>query len=108
MYEPSRQISSFYIAGFQYWDGALVLSELKVGERLRLVPEFDNPHDSSAMAIYRGETKMGFVPGSENELLALMFFYGHSDVFELRVLQVSPDKNPWEQVRVGLYVTDAR
>ena len=65
MYEPSRQISSFYIAGFQYWDGALVLSELKVGERLRLVPEFDNPHDPSAMAIYRGKTKMGFVPGSE-------------------------------------------
>lgn len=107
MYEPSRQISSFYIAGFQYWDGALVLSELKVGERLRLVPEFDNPHDSSAMAIYRGETKLGFVPGSENETLALMFFYGHSDCFELRVLQVSPDKNPWEQVRVGLYVADA-
>lgn len=108
MYEPSRQISSFYIAGFQYWDGALVLSELKVGERLRLVPEFDNPHDSSAMAIYRGKTKMGFVPGSENELLALMFFYGHSDGFELRVLQVSPDQKPWEQVRVGMYVTDAR
>ena len=62
MYEPSRQISSFYIAGFQYWDGALVLSELKVGERLRLVPEFDNPHDSSAMAIYRGKTKMGLFP----------------------------------------------
>ena len=55
----------------------------------------------------RGETKLGFVPGSENETLALMFFYGHSDCFELRVLQVSPDKNPWEQVRVGLYVTDA-
>ena len=85
-----------------------MLSELKVGEHLRLVPEFDNPHDSSAMAIYRGETKMGFVPGSENELLALMFFYGHSDGFELRVLQVSPDQKPWEQVRVGLYVTDAR
>ena len=108
MYEPSRQISSFYIAGFQYWDGALVLSELKVGERLRLVPEFDNPHDPSAMAIYRGKTKMGFVPGSENERLALMFFYGRSDGFELRVLQVSPDQKPWEQVRVGLYVTDAR
>ena len=34
MCEPSRQISSFYIAGFQYWDGALVLSELKVGDTL--------------------------------------------------------------------------
>mgnify|MGYP006911250723 CR=1 FL=1 len=87
---------------------SIFLERAIVGERLRLVPEFDNPHDSSAMAIYRGETKMGFVPGSENELPDLMFFYGHSDGFELRVLQVSPDKNPWEQVRVGLYVTDAR
>ena len=67
MFEPSRNLMSFHIAGFQYWGGALVLYERKVGERLRLVPEFDNPHDSSAMAIYRGETKMGFVPGSENE-----------------------------------------
>ena len=33
--------------------------------------------------------------------------YGH-EVFELRVLQVDSEADPWEQVRVGLYVADAR
>ncbi len=29
-------------------------------------------------------------------------------MWELRVLQVDPEADPWEQVRAGLYVTDAR
>lgn len=51
MYEPSRNIMTFHITGFQFWDGALVLDQLKVGMQLRLVPEFDNPHDPRAVAI---------------------------------------------------------
>ena len=51
MYEPSRSIMTFHIAGFQFWDGALVLDQLKAGIQLRLVPEFDNPHDPRAVAI---------------------------------------------------------
>ena len=43
MYEPSRHITSFNIAGFQHWDGALVLSELKPGMQLTLVPEPETP-----------------------------------------------------------------
>lgn len=45
MYEPSKMYDSFDIAGFQYHDGALVLGSLKVGKKLDLVPEFDNPYD---------------------------------------------------------------
>lgn len=108
MYEPSRLISSFHVAGFQYWDGVTVLTELKPGETLRLVPEFDNPHDASAVAIYRSDVKLGFVPAEQSELLAQMLFYGHSDAFEVRVQQVAPERSPWHQLRVGLYVRDAR
>ncbi len=108
MYEPSRLISSFHVAGFQYWDGATVLTELKPGETLQLVPEFDNPHDASAVAIYRNNVKLGFVPADQNDLLAQMLFFGHSDAFELRVQQVAPESSPWDQLRVGLYVCDAR
>ena len=43
MYEPSRVLLSFHIAGFQYADGALVLGDLKVGDRLTLCAERDNP-----------------------------------------------------------------
>ena len=60
MYEPSRVLLSFHIAGFQYTDGALVLGDLKAGDKLTLCAERDNPHDPEAVAIYYGKTKLGY------------------------------------------------
>lgn len=108
MYEPSRHMATYYIAGFQHWDGALALDKLKPGTELRLAPEPENPYDPEAMAIYFEGTKLGYVPASENGAVSVMCFYGHADAFELRVLQVDEEADPWKQVRVGLYVGDAR
>lgn len=108
MYEPSRQVNSFYIAGFQYHDGAFVLDKLKPGNKLKMVPEPDNPYDPNAIALRYKKVKLGHVPHNENQLLAIMAHYGHTGVFEARVLQVNPDAAPWHQVRVGIYVKDKR
>lgn len=108
MYEPSRQLMSFNIAGFQFWDGALVLGELRAGTPLELVPEPDNPHDPEAVALRYHGTKLGYVPSDENAVLSVMCFYGHAAAFEVRVLQVDPEAAPWKQVRVGVFVKDAR
>ncbi len=108
MYEPSPVLMSFHIAGFQHWDGARVLGELTAGMELDLVPEFDNPHDPNAIAIRYGGAKLGYVPADLNEVLATLMFYGHGDVFECVVQQVAPERSPWHQVRVGVYVSDAR
>ncbi len=59
------------------------------------------------LAICLGQRKIGYVPKAHNSLPALLMHYGH-EVFELRVLQVDSEADPWEQVRVGLYVADAR
>lgn len=75
MYEPSRVLLSFHIAGFQYADGALVLGDLKAGDKLTLCAERDNPHDPEAVAIYYGNTKLGYVPGNEVGPLSLMMYY---------------------------------
>ena len=108
MYEKSKIVDSFHIAGFQYHDGALALGKLKAGKKLTLVPEFDNPYDPNAIAIYRKGVHLGYVPKACNALLAQLLFFGHGDAFECRVMQVNKKANPWEQVRVGIYVTDAR
>lgn len=107
-YEPSRMLSSFHIKGFQHWDGVLVLSNMKVGDKLDLVPEFNNPFDPQAIAVYFNDSKLGYVPADENETFAVMFFYGYKDAFEARVMQIDPEADPWNQVRMGIYVTDAR
>lgn len=108
MYEPSKHISTFHIAGFQHYDGALVLEKLKAGAPLELVIEPDNPHDPNAIQVRFEGVKLGYVPASENKDMALMMFYGHADVYEARVNQVDPEADPWKQVRMGVYVRDAR
>lgn len=108
MYEPSKQIDSFNVSGFQYWDGALVLSQMKPGDALAMHAERDNPHDPEAIALFFGTTKIGYVPADRNALLSAMLFYGHGSAFEARILQVSPEADPWKQVRVGIYISDAR
>jgi hypothetical protein len=39
-----------------------VLTRLRPGDRLRLVREPDNPHDSNAVAVYSGTTHIGYIP----------------------------------------------
>lgn len=108
MYKPSRLLSSFYIAGFKYWDGALILDKLSIGNELQLVTESDNPHDPSAIAVLFSGVKLGYIPADENKEISIMMFYGHQDVFEARVLQIDKQAAPWKQVLVGLYVREAR
>ena len=108
MYTPSRRMLSFYIRGFQYWDGALVLKKLKPGKKLALVAEPDNPYDPNAVRIERRGTKLGYVPRKSNEAVARLLAFGHGDALECRVLSVDRGASPWEQVRVAIDVTDAR
>ena len=98
MYEPSKIMQSFFIAGFQYHDGALALKKLKP----------DNPHDPDAVAIYRKGVHLGYVPGDSNATIAQLLRFGHANVFECRIMQVDKKADPWKQVRVGIYVTDNR
>lgn len=50
MCEPPRHIATFYVAGFQHWNGATVIDQLKAGSPLQLAAEPNNPHDSEAVA----------------------------------------------------------
>ena len=108
MYEPSRHVATYHIAGFQHWDGALALDDLKAGTQLDIVPVPDNPFDPEAVALYHKKTKLGYIPATESSLVAVLSFYGHADALEIRVLQVDEKADPWHQVRVGLLVKDAR
>lgn len=107
MYTPSRHFDTFFIAGFQFHDGACVVRDIQVGNTLRLQLEEGNPHDPNAVGIYYAETLLGYIPRDSNELIANLLRFGHAHVFECRVLQVDTTADPWKQVRVGLYIQDA-
>lgn len=108
MFEHSKSFADFHIAGFKHWDGIFILSSLKVGQKLELRPEFDNPMDPNAVAIYFEETKLGYIPRDYNPFIAQLIYFGHGDIFEAFVLGVDPEAEPWKQVRVGVRVRDVR
>lgn len=108
MYEPSRQYLNCNVAGFSHWYGLEVIGDMKVGGKLDLVSEPDNPYDSQAVAVYFKGTKIGFVPESCNGTLSKLIFFGHGDVFEARIASVNTEKDPEHQVRMTIFVTDAR
>ena len=91
---------NFEIAGFSYWDGAMVFNELKIGTQLRIEREEDNKYDPKAVAIYYGDSKLGFVPRSYNSELSKLCEAGYSSIFDIRVNKVSPEEEPENQIGV--------
>lgn len=99
-----RHFINFDIAGFSYWDGALVLEELKPGMRLEMVREEENKFDAYAVALYYGEHKLGFVPRTDNHDLSKFLEMGYGDIFEVVINRVSPTEHPEHQVGVIIYL----
>jgi hypothetical protein len=100
----SRHFSTFYIAGFTYYDGIDVIHELKIGSNLRLEAEPENGFDPHAVVIYYGETKLGFIPRGENKLISQFLQLGYTDLFELQVNRISLDAPPEKQISVLLRI----
>lgn len=92
------------IAGFTYHDGAIVMCDLAVGKKLRLLRESGNIHDPNAISIWFGDSMLGYIPRSDNENMAKLIDMGYADIFDARVQRVSPDQNPEHQVGIVIYL----
>ena len=100
----NRQYFNCHIAGFTHWEGCLVINDLKPGTKLILERELHNPFDPRAVAIYYGDTKLGYIPKNQNEDISTFLDMGHTDLFEVRVQSLSPDKHPESQVRIVIFI----
>ena len=107
MYTPSRHFIDFCIAGFTFCEGAKALGDLKVGSKLKLQLELDNPYDPDAVALYYDGKKLGYIPKAKNSQIKQLLFFGH-DVFETSVSQIDPVQHPERQVRVVIQLINAR
>ncbi|HAK00272.1 MAG TPA: DNA-binding protein [Bacteroidales bacterium] len=101
-----RHFNHFTIAGFTYYDGALVFSQLQIGTELSLVFEPDNRYDPKAVAIHFGEHKLGFVPRGSNDAIAKLLEMGHQP-FACHIQQLDPTAHPEKQVGVVVFVRRA-
>ena len=106
MYTPSRHFADFHIAGFTYWDGIEVLEDLKVGNKLDLRSEAENPYDPEAVAIFYENRKLGYIPKASNAQISQILYFGNN-IFEAFICQIDLEKHPERQVRVVVKLIDA-
>jgi len=90
------------LAGFRYHAGADLWRELRVGDRLELAREPDNPHDTNAVAVRWHGHKLGYVPRRENAALAWGLDRGTP--LRARISALAEHPNPARRVRFEVYV----
>lgn len=105
-----------YVAGFQYhhgmrWQarptadapgpapgatGHRVLAP-EPGTALQLLPEFDNPHDENAIALYYARQRIGYVWRKDNSVLAQLL-RGNFPL-QARVVHYRPEAPTWRRLK---------
>jgi hypothetical protein len=90
------------IAGFQFHEGAAIWPSLAVGEKLALMREATNTHDTDAVAVYFQNNKLGYVPRAENSAIAQMLDRG--ETLEARISKLLMDEDPSERVRFTVFL----
>ena len=94
--ETTLVVQSSPLAGFRYHAAAEVWDELRIGDRLELTRERDNPHDANAVSVsWRGH-KLGYVPRHENAALAWGLDRGAQ--LAARISRLAPDARPSRRV----------
>ena len=91
-----------YVRGFAHYDGPKLLARMKEEDPLDLVREYDNEHDSNAVAVYWEGQKVGYLPMGENVSLAYMMDYGL--LLEASVVYTQPEEAPWEQLFMAVHL----
>ena len=90
------------LAGFRYHAAAEVWPALRVGDRLELEHEPDNPHDVNAVRVlWRGRV-LGYVPRRENAALAWGLARG--TLLRARISALEEHANPARRLRFEVYV----
>jgi len=95
---------SFYVAGWYYHQGELVLDTLQLGQVLVLESEPDNPHDPDAIKVLTPEgVHLGYIPMDYSSALSQLLVVGEE--LEARITQINRPPAPSKQrlrVRISL------
>jgi hypothetical protein len=97
------------LAGFKYYDGLDVIDRLKIGARVTLALEPDNPYDPNAIVVSFEDKKLGYIPQAKNDLLSQLLYFGYTDILEARISTVNLEaSDPERQFRLTVKLKDNR
>lgn len=92
----------FYVAGWRYYDGDQVISELRVGDEVQMKLDPDNPEDHKAVVIMTTQSgaKLGFIPAFYS---GFMFdVIRNNGTFKTRIEGIYPSANAQRKVSVSV------
>lgn len=90
------------IAGLAFGDGPDVVDQLRVGDRLTLTREPDNPHDRLAVRVDWNGRKLGYLPRPENAGIARLMNEGGRFTGYIVDVQEGDMDMPGIEISVGL------
>ncbi len=88
------------VAGFRYYKGEEIWKRLEPGRRLDLKREPGNQFDYDAVEIYHEKEKIGYIPHSDNMVIAQLMDKGVD--IKARISGVSESGSPDERVGVAV------
>ena len=95
-------LQSSSLAGFRYYEGKRLWSEMKVGDSLQLEREPGNSYDANAVRVEWQGHKLGYVPRADNEALARFMVQGSKA--EARITRLKKSRNPWQRMEFEVYL----
>ncbi len=95
-------LNSLYIAGFQYYNGPELEKLLKENDKLTLQRQAENPHDYFAVEIFYKSQKLGYLPRTDNKIIARMMDQGER--LKAKIGSIAPDAHPFSRVKVRVYL----
>lgn len=95
-------VQSSPLAGFRYHEAPGLFPELRIGDRLELVREPDNPHDPNAVVVEWRGRRLGYVPRRENSALAWAMDRG--EPVSARISTLRAHRNPRQRVEFEVFV----
>jgi hypothetical protein len=95
-------VQSSPLAGFRYHEAPGLFPELRIGDRLDLVRESDNPHDPNAVRVEWRGRRLGYVPRRENSALAWAMDRGEPVTARISILRAH--RNPRRRVEFEVFV----
>jgi hypothetical protein len=95
-------VQSSPLAGFRYHEAPELFPELRIGDRLDLVRESDNPHDPDAVRVEWRGRRLGYVPRRENSALAWAMDRG--EPVTARISTLRAHRNPRLRVEFEVFV----
>lgn len=90
------------LAGSQFHEASAVWPQLRVGDRLTLVRETDNRHDSKAVRVDWNGHVLGYLPRAENHAVAAALDRGER--LEARITALREDRDPWRRIAFAVYL----